>query len=107
MKLLKFELTFPGINTWNGHWSGENDYYARVVRVTKKFPYNTKDIEGCYYYSFGDGWAANINVEFIDSKEAQKTRKASRGFMTYDWMIKSILQKRRIEPIESEEEFDE
>ena len=98
MTLLKFELTFPRVNTWNGHWSGESDYYAKVKRIAKISPYNIEKIEGDYYYDFGDGWAANVKVEIIDSKEAQKVRRISKGFSTYDWMIDSILEKGIIEP---------
>ena len=87
--MIVFELTMPNFNTWNGRWSGENKRFIRV-KPNRSVP---RDIVGKdYFYDFGDGWSANINVSRMDAAEARKLAKASSGFMSYDWMITSILK---------------
>ena len=47
--------------------------------------------------AFGDdGWGANVNVKIVDSKEAAKVRKKTKGFCGYDWMIDSIIERQEI-----------
>ncbi len=84
---LLFILTMPNVGSWNGKWTGENRVYARV-RNAKQSP-NCK--EDNYYYSFGDGWGANVEVRKVTVIEANKYIKKSVGFSGYDWMIDSIL----------------
>ena len=93
MPVFSFKLSMPGVNTWNGRWTGENRFYARTrcVAYTK-----SKDLEGYYRYSFGDGWIASVTVERVDAHEASKIRKKSVGFCGYEWMIDSILAHRSI-----------
>jgi len=113
MKTLSFELTMPNVGSWNGKWTGEEKKYF----VIRKFDNKTaeKIMEGAettpifegmftrtqvgvtpprksYYYNFGDGWGANIIVEQVDAKEANRRRKKSSGFWGYEWMIDSIVQ---------------
>ena len=90
--LMSFELSMPGINTWNGKWTGEGKKYVRVQNVMKKD--NVKP--GDYGYNFGDGWYASVTVKQVDSKTASKLRRASAGFCGYDWMISEIKQHGRI-----------
>lgn len=91
--LVKFTLSMPGVNSWNNRWSGEEYLYARVRKFNKSDCKNLETIleEGYFSYDFGDGWRAGISIEKIDSKEAARVRKNSRGFYGYDWMIDSIL----------------
>jgi hypothetical protein len=89
----------PNCGSWNNRWSGEGRLYARVRSITKDMQnkYNIKEkLDKGYYYNFGDGWGANISVEQIDSKAANKLRKNSKGFCGYDWMIDSILKNNKI-----------
>jgi hypothetical protein len=37
-----------------------------------------------FRYDFGDGWTACISVDVVDSKEANRVMKKSRGFCGYD-----------------------
>lgn len=86
--LVAFILTMPGCPTWNGRWSGDGKLYAQVKRY-KKQPRNLK-IDHDYQYRWSDGWMVNIEVKLIDSREASKIRKASKGMFGYEWMISSI-----------------
>lgn len=36
MKYLKFTLSMPGCNSWNGRWSGEGRDYNIVTKVATK-----------------------------------------------------------------------
>ena len=99
--ILSFELGMPNNNSWNGRWSGENDFYARVINFGRGKSAEDKAREirdkGYFYYSFGDGWGASVSVKEVDAKEAAKIRRKSNGFCGYDWMITSIKEKCRIE----------
>ena len=91
--MILFELTFPRINTWNNRWSGEGKRYL-CIKCNNNVP---KEVVGkSYYYDFGDGWAANIEVSKINCREADKLRKKSAGFYGYDWMIDSIIKNGKI-----------
>ena len=85
---LLFILTMPNVGSWNGKWTGEGRVYARA-RNAKQYP-DCK--EGSYYYSWGDGWGANVEVRKVTVAEANKYIKKSVGFSSYDWMIDSILE---------------
>lgn len=98
--LIKFELTMPNVGSWNGKWTGESNLYAKIINWDKHYGVSKTSKEkvkkildiGEFYYSFGDGWGANVSVLKIDNKDAIKIRKTSRGFCGYDWMIDSILK---------------
>ena len=52
---------------------------------------------GYYYYNFGDGWGASVNVYILDgAKEASRLRRKSDGFCGYEWMIDSIITNGKI-----------
>ena len=89
--ILSFTLSMPGVNSWNGKWSGEGEFYAKTINFGKS--QKAKEIlgKGYYHYSFGDGWAAGVSVKQVDAKEAAKIRRISSGFCGYDWMVDSII----------------
>lgn len=93
MVTFAFELSMPGVNSWNGRWTGEDSYYARTRRVSEN---DASNLEKSYYLDFGDGWRAEVTVKRVDVREAAKIRKRSDGFHGYDWMIDSILRHRAI-----------
>ena len=85
---LLFILTMPNVGSWNGKWTGSDRVYARA-RNAKQYP-NCKEDD--YYYSWNDGWGANVEVRKVTVAEANKYIKKSAGFYSYDWMIDSILE---------------
>jgi hypothetical protein len=96
MKTLSFELTMPNIGSWNGKWTGADKKYYIIKSISDKY-YNKILVplfenNHNWYYNFGDGWGANIELQFITSKEVIKRRKLSKGFAGYDWMVDSILR---------------
>ena len=86
-----FELTMPGVGSWNGRWSGEGQLYARVKRFSGKDELNFKDGD-VFSYCWDDGWCTNVRVSEVDYQEKKKIKKASKGFCGYDWMIDSIIK---------------
>ena len=52
-KRLIAELSMPGVNSWNGKWSGEDDKYT--INVPSRNP----DLIGYYHYNFGDDWESD------------------------------------------------
>ena len=91
--IVVFLLTMPNNNSWNGKWTGADRLYAVVKNLgtSKKSAGRAKVLVGNYYYNFGDGWGANVECKIVDTKEAAKFRKNTKGFCGYDWMIESIL----------------
>lgn len=92
---LAFILSMPGCPSWNGKWSGRDDFYAKIV------PFSGKDKdsrakkltdERYFSYRWPDGWRASIEVKQVDDKEAREIKKKSNGFCGYDWMVTSILK---------------
>lgn len=102
--MLAFTLSMPNRASWNGRWSGEDDVYAiiKTFRGNKQLAVAEKILDtGYYHYSFGDGWAAGISVKEVDSAEASKLRRRSKGFCGYDWMVDTII--RFGEPLNSQQ----
>ncbi len=98
MIYLKFTLTMPNNNSWNGKWTGDGMDF-NVVRKLKNIGRETADkiLEGgSFYYNFGDGWGANVDVKEVDSKGAKKAKKQSQGFRGYEWMVDSIFKHNKI-----------
>ena len=109
--ILCFELSMPNRNSWNGRWSGEDELYAKVMNLgtsKKSAESGEKLVAGSpYFYDFGDGWTAKVSVRKVDGSESRKTRRKTRGFCGYDWMIKSIrLHRRILTPDESRKALD-
>ena len=91
---IAYTLSMPRNNSWNGKWSGEDRVYAivRTIRNTQKAQSKAREIiaAGPYFYSWSDGWGAQINVREVTPVEARKLRKQSVGFAGYDWMVNTI-----------------
>lgn len=92
--ILEFKLSMPNVGSWNGKWSREGEYFAKIITFRgKKSIQRANEIKDkSYYYDFKDGWGASISVRQVDSKEASKLRRKSQGFRGYDWMIDSIVK---------------
>lgn len=88
---LIFILTMPNNNSWNGKWSGAGNLYALIRPVTKK---KAEALNGkTFSYNFGDGWRASVQVFAPrDRIDTTQTRRNSKGFCGYDWMVDSILR---------------
>lgn len=88
-----FELTMSGVGSWNGKWSGSKDYYAYVALAFRRgkplFP-NLK--EGGGSYQWDDGWCAHVKVTFVTKSEANKAKRASKGFLGYEWMCYELMK---------------
>ena len=99
--LVAFTLSMPGTNSWDGKWSGDDRPHV-IVRAFRKLPeHDGKPIApGRYSYNFGDGWCAAVNAEFVDRSHAQKLRRQSAGFQSYEWMIDEIVQLGRIQTLQ-------
>ena len=84
----------PNIGSWNGRWTGADNYYAIVKSFKKKENDKVDQLlkVGYYHYNFGDGWSAGITLNEVQAKEAAKIRKKSNGFCNYNWMVESILE---------------
>lgn len=98
--ILSFELTMPGVASWNGRWSGADKKYYVIRKtskswITKQEYFHTllKNGSDNFHYRWEDGWAANVCVEIVGASEAKKRRKVSAGFCGYEWMIDSIMYK--------------
>lgn len=99
--LLVFILSMPNVGSWNGKWSGENDYYARVKSFVSKIDKEKAQRilkEEYYHYNFGDGWSAGVTIKEVNRNEANKIRRKTKGFCGYEWMIKSIINHGEIKP---------
>ena len=93
--MIVFKLSMPHANSWNGKWSGEKDAHI----ITKPDKYVPKDrIDKNYYYDFGDGWGACVDVIKMNghSKEYKQMIKNNKGFCGYDWMVNSIINNNEI-----------
>lgn len=90
--ILAFVLTMPNVGSWDGKWGFEGALYAK----TQSFREEPGVEPGMYYYDFGDGWRAGIDVREVDSREAAQLRRKSKGFYGYEWMIESIIAKGEI-----------
>lgn len=76
------ELTMRNRGSWNGGWSGERDRYTKAFKVSDE---KAQKLIGNYYYNFGDGWGANVEI-----RPAEYREKTTNKFCGYDWMLTSI-----------------
>jgi hypothetical protein len=87
---IKFTLSMPSNNSWNGKWSGASKNYF-LVRSFRGLNACAKAQEilnhHSFFYNFGDGWGASIRVEECLGRPGK-----SDGFCAYDWMVESILE---------------
>lgn len=97
---LAFILTMPGVASWNGRWSGQDDLHCRVENLGTTLKAAVKGRKaldgGPYFYRWPDGWCAKVEVREVDAMEGRKLAKASKGFCGYEWMIESIYRHGRI-----------
>lgn len=91
--MIVFILTMPNRASWNGRWSQEDDLHC-IVKKNGEVSKEVVDKE--FYYNFGDGWTACVEVKEIPAKQANQYRQKSRGFCGYDWMVESIIKHREI-----------
>jgi len=96
--LLSFEITMPNVGSWNGQWSGaKNAYFAFRCFSKKEAERLMQGKESRnFYYNFGDGWGANVEMKPILLNEKKKIERINSGFMGYDWMIDSIVKNDKI-----------
>lgn len=92
--ILSFEITMPNVGSWNGQWTGRNAAHFSFRNYSKKEV--ERVMQGKekrnFYYNFGDGWGANVEMKPMNSTEKRKIQKVNRGFMGYEWMIDSIMK---------------
>ena len=79
---IRFELTMPNNNSYNGVDTGIKGGHFIYENVSKDTA--LKLVGTNHYYNFDDGWGANVK---ITSEKGTK----SNGFRGYDWMVKEIL----------------
>lgn len=92
---LLFELTMPGVASWNGRWSGEEKRYLLCKSFTAiKGKAKAEEILkiGSFGYHWPDGWRARVEVTKIESRDKRKFTKLSAGFCGYNWMVDSIIK---------------
>ncbi len=98
--ILCFELTMPNVGSWNRKWTGENRKYFKFRNLSKEE--SEKLMQGkdskSWYYSWNDGWGANVSARQVYANEKKKLERISAGFSTYEWMIDSILKIDKIQP---------
>ena len=85
--MLRFELTFPNVGSWNGKHAGKKDNCYLFIRLPQD---KAETLSGKYFhYDFGDGWSAGVYAT-----KAPKSKTA--GFRGYDWMVSEIVEYGRI-----------
>lgn len=100
MTTILYTLSMPNCGSWNGRWTGEGNLYCMIKQYPKSSDVPKKVLlKQNYYYNFGDGWGANVACSKISGKEITRYRKASKGFCSYDWMVKEIEQFGRIKSL--------
>lgn len=88
-----FVLSMPGVNSWNGRWSGEDRCYVRVKSFSARaWKEKLAKLVGYHTYNFGDGWRAGVDVKVVDADTKRNLLKKTAGFCGYDWMIDSLIQ---------------
>lgn len=88
MKLIA-ELKMPQVGSWNGRWSGESEKYTISLGNVKED--RAKELVGDYYYNFGDGWGASVEI-----REQKHREKVTNKFCGYNWMVDSIKRHGKI-----------
>lgn len=96
MKYIAFILSMPNKGSWDGKWTGEKDVHARIRKIPNKYfegeRTKEKELNGkSFFYSWDDGWTAEIKVTEVTEQEAKSLKKRSVGFAGYDWMIDSLI----------------
>ena len=99
--MIVFKLTMPRNSSWNGKWSGDGDVHI-IAKPDRCVPNDR--IGNSYYYDFGDGWCACIDVIKMNanSNEYRQMTRNNRGFCGYNWMVNSIISNNEIKLKEDE-----
>lgn len=99
--MIVFKLTMPRTNSWNGRWTGDDD--THIITKPNRSVINDR-IGKSYYYDFGDGWCACVDVMKMNanSSEYRQIARKNRGFCGYDWMVDSIISNNEIKLKEDE-----
>lgn len=63
-----------------------------TILFTSRATASEKELIGGYYYNFGDGWGA-----YVEIRQAEPREKPTGKFCGYEWMVSSIRQNKRIE----------
>jgi len=92
---LSFTLSMPGVQSWNGRWTGEANLYVRVESIRNRE--KAEALIGYHTYGFSDGWRAAVTVEAVTPSQARSLRKKTAGFAGYDWMVKSLVEHGKIQ----------
>ena len=90
MKRIEFKLSMPGVNTWNGRWSGEKDNYTIVRKLsdTDVDKLLSGNLRASWLHRWDDGWCARVDARIILKGERLPK---SDGFCGYDWMVTNIV----------------
>lgn len=88
MRTISFELTMPNVGSWNGKWTGaENKYYV-IEKISDRY-LNSKEyfktlLErgwDSWYYNFGDGWGQMSGLKSLMPPKPKKERKCQKGLL--------------------------
>jgi hypothetical protein len=100
MKHILYTLSMPNVGSWDGKFTGAGKFYGVVRSYSAKSAIPAKVLSrGSYYYNFGDGWGASVSCTAVTGKQKPGLKKASAGFMHYDWMIDEIETYGRIKTL--------
>lgn len=94
-----FILTMPNVGSWNGKWTGSDNLYCITRKLSKKKIEELlgKEESNSWYYNFGDGWGANVELRLVTSKKCKEMIKKSKSnFQSYEWMVDSIIHHNEI-----------
>ena len=94
MVYLIFDLEMPNPPSWNGRWGGEGRRHCLIKRFSDRY---YKSIEhnlsaGSWTFRWDDGWTALITLTIADANHAQRVKKLSLDFSSYDWAVDSIIK---------------
>lgn len=82
-----FELSMPGVASWDGRWSGEGRAYNRVRQIDAARAVEL-GMPNSWTHRWSDGWCAEVSARLMNKGE--RTPKSD-GFSGYDWMIDNII----------------
>lgn len=102
MMHIAFRLSMPGLNSWDGKWSGDGKLYA-IVKNFRSVGSQRSEADKIlakkdFGYAFGDGWFASVSAHEVSAEEAKRIKKQSAGFCGYEWMVDSIMTHGVIKP---------
>jgi len=99
MRFILYELTMPGIGSWNGKWTGADTRHC-VIRSYKTDDVPDKVLAKVNYeHDFEDGWVANIHCSEITELKAASIEAKGFGFCGYEWMVDNIEETGRIKTV--------